>query len=395
VSGPLAGLRVVDLCSMVSGPVCASTLTDQGADVIKVETLTGDHMRHSNSSVHGLASSFISCNRGKRSIAMNLKCDEGREILWKLVLKADVFIQNFRPGAIERLGFGEPQVRERNARIVYVSISGVGESGPYAGKRVYDPVIQALSGMADIQADPTTGRPHMVRTILVDKATGIYAAQAVTAALFNREHSGQGQHVRISMLDTMVSLLWPEGMATHTTLSDGDAAPNVSVHDMIFETEDGFITVGAVSNAEWKGLCDALRKPEWIDDPRFGTPAARNANRQLRLDLVSDELRHGTRAEWLQALEQADVPCAPVLRRREVIDDPQVRENELVVEFDHPHVGRVRQARPAARFDRSPAVIAGPAPLLGEHTRSILSDLDYGADEIDDLVNAGAVGVAE
>ena len=252
---------------MVSGPLCASTLADQGADVIKVETRTGDHMRHSNSSAHGLASSFISCNRGKRSIAMNLKCDEGREILWKLVLKADVFIQNFRPGAIERLGFGEPQVRERNARIVYVSISGVGESGPYAGKRVYDPVIQALSGMAD--------------------------------------------------------------------------------------------------------------------------------NRQLRLDLVSDELRGGTRADWLQALEQADVPCAPVLRRREVIDDPQVRNNELVVEFDHPHVGRVRQVRPAARFDRSPTAIAGPAPVLGEHTRSILRDLDYGDEAIDDLMNAGVVGAAQ
>jgi crotonobetainyl-CoA:carnitine CoA-transferase CaiB-like acyl-CoA transferase len=395
VSGPLTGLRVVDLCSMVSGPVCASTLTDQGADVIKVETLTGDHMRRSSSSAHGLAPNFISCNRGKRSIAVDLKSDEGREILWKLVLKADVFIQNFRPGAIERLGFSEPQVRARNAAIVYLSISGVGETGPYAGKRVYDPVIQALSGMADIQADPVTGRPRMVRTILVDKATGIYAAQAVTAALFHRERSGEGQHVKISMLDTMVSMLWPEGMASHTTLSDGDEAPKVSVHDMIFETTDGFITVGAVSNAEWKGLCDALHKSEWIDDPRFVTAAARNANRQIRLDLVSDELRTGSRSRWLQALEDADVPCAPVLRRREVIDDPQIRANELVTEFDHPHLGRVRQARPAARFERSPAAIAGPAPLLGEHTQSILRELDYDAQAIENLLNAGMIGTSQ
>lgn len=392
MSGPLSGLRVLDLSSMVSGPVCASTLADQGADVIKVETLTGDHMRHAKSSEYGLAPSFISCNRGKRSIALNLKHEKGREILWKLVPTADVFMQNFRPGAIERLGFGEPEVRAHNANIVYLSISGVGESGPYVNKRVYDPVIQALTGLADIQADPSSGRPRMVRTLIADKATGIYAAQAVSAALFHRERSGEGQHVRVSMLDTMVSYLWPEGMAAHTTLSDGDVPPTTSAHDMIFETSDGFITVGAVSNAEWRGLCDALGKQQWIEDPRFATPAARSTNRQLRLDSVGEQLRSNTRGHWLQALEKADVPCAPVLRRREMIDDPQVIANELVEQFDHPHVGAVRQARPAARFAQSPAAIAGPAPLLGEHTRAIVGELDYDEHAIDQLRDAGVIG---
>ncbi|MFT5446590.1 MAG: crotonobetainyl-CoA:carnitine CoA-transferase CaiB-like acyl-CoA transferase [Gammaproteobacteria bacterium] len=391
-NGPLRGVRVIDLSSVVSGPACSATLADQGADVIKVETLSGDLMRHSNAVTHGLAPSFISCNRGKRSIALNLKHDDGAEILWKLIHNADVFMQNFRPGAIERLGFGEPQVRARNTRIVYLSISGVGEQGPYAKKRVYDPVIQALSGFADIQSDSQSGRPRMVRTIVADKTTGIYAAQALTAALFHRERSGEGQHVRVSMLDTMVSFLWPEGMTAHTILSDGDEPAKSSTHDMIFATTDGYITVGAVSNVEWKGLCQALCKPHWINDPRFATQAARTTNRQLRLELVGEELRDNTRDHWLQALETADVPCAPVLRRREVIDDPQVRANGLVTEFDHPQVGIVRQARPAARFDRSGAAIGGPAPRLGEHTREILDEVGYSAEAISQMLDEGVIG---
>jgi crotonobetainyl-CoA:carnitine CoA-transferase CaiB-like acyl-CoA transferase len=385
-------VRIVDLSSVVSGPACSATLADQGADVIKVENLSGDLMRRSSATTHGLAPGFISCNRGKRSIALNLKHEDGIAILWKLVDTADVFMQNFRPGAIERLGFDEPQVRARNERIIYLSISGVGEQGPYVGKRVYDPVIQALSGLADIQSDPQSGRPRMVRTLIADKATGIYAAQALTAALFHRERCGEGQHVRVSMLDTMVSFLWPEGMAKHTIISDGDEPAKSSAHDMIFETTDGYLTVGAVSDAEWKGLCEALSQPQWIDDPRFATQAARNSNRQLRLELVGERLRGNTRDYWLEALETADVPCAPVLRRREMIDNPQVRANKLVTEFEHPQVGAVRLARPAARFDRSGAAIAGPAPRLGEHTRTILDELGYSAELISRMLADGVIG---
>jgi len=377
VSGPLAGIRVLDLTSVVSGPSATVMLADQGADVIKIESGDGDHMRSSAKGKEGFGAGFISCNRGKRSVVLDLKRTEGARILWQLIEGADVFAQNMRPGVMERLGFAEPDVRVRNPGIIYLSISGVGESGPYSHKRVYDPVIQSLSGLADIQSHTETLRPRMTRTLIADKTTGVFGAQAVTAALFHRERTGEGQHVRVSMLDTMVSFLWPEGMSNYTIKGEGDVTPVTAPHDMIFEASDGYLTVGTVSDKEWRCLCEAFDKPQWLSDPRFATPALRNQHRQERLTLVAEVLRCKKRDEWIAILEEADVPCAPVLRRKEILSHPQVINNELVQEFDHPTVGEVRQARPAARFERSPAVIGGPAPALGQHTRDVLRELGY------------------
>ena len=390
-SGPLSGIRVIDLTSVVSGPACAAMLADQGADVIKVESLEGDMTRRSRAAVGDFPPMFISCNRGKRSIAMDLKRPEAAEVLWRLVDRADVLVQNFRPGTIERLGFGEPALRARNPGLVYMSISGVGETGPYADKRVYDPLIQSLSGLADIQADPESGRPKMVRTLIADKTTAIFAAQAVTAALFHRERTGEGQHVRLSMLDTMLSFVWPEGMAPFTVVSqDTQAAPN-SPHDMIFEAVDGYLTVGANSDKEWAGLCSALNRPEWASDPRFATQALRSQNRQARLALLEEDLKTDTVAHWLHVLDNADVPCAPVLPRRDIAGHPQVVAAAAVEMLDHPGVGSVRQARPAARFDQSPAAIRGTAPYLGEHTAEIMREAGYDDDAIDSMKKAGVV----
>jgi crotonobetainyl-CoA:carnitine CoA-transferase CaiB-like acyl-CoA transferase len=390
--GPLSGIRVLDLTSVVSGPAAMVTLADQGADVIKVEPLTGDIMRAvRGSGGSGLTPNFISCNRGKRSVAIDLKNPKVAPLLWQLIESADVFAQNFRPGAIERLGFGADQVMKRNPRLVYLSISGVGETGPYASKRVYDPVIQSISGLADIQADPTTGRPKMVRTLIADKTTAIYAAQAVTAALLSRASTGRGQHVRVSMLDVMMSYLWPEGMAPFSLVADGTQDVTSSAHDMIFPTSDGYITLGAISNNEWLGLCTALEKPEWIEDPRFSTPAARAANRQERLECVEQALGGRDTATIIAALEANDVPCAPVLKRRAVIDHPQVVNNEIVHTIDHQQLGEVRQARAAARFEDTPSHIPREAPLLGEHSRQVLLEMGISESECDALVSAGAL----
>jgi crotonobetainyl-CoA:carnitine CoA-transferase CaiB-like acyl-CoA transferase len=304
------------------------------------------------------------------------------DALRRLIVGADVLVQNFRPGLMQRLGLDEPAMRKLNPGLVYVSISGVGDTGPYVKKRVYDPVIQSLSGFADVQADQVSGRPQMIRTIVADKTTAVYAAQAVCAALVARGRTGEGQHIRLSMLDTMVAFLWPEAMTQYTIVGRENAASPTPRPDLIFKTVDGYITVGSLSDSEWRGLCGVINRPEWIEDPRFRTPSARSANAAERLTLVGEILAGGHSGEWLERLDAADVPCAPVLRRGEVMNNVQVINNELIELMEQPAIGTVRQPRPAARFDRTPARIAGPAPRIGEHTDAILAEAGYSEAEI-------------
>ena len=386
MSGPLSGIRVVDITNVVSGPAAATQLADQGADVIKIEPPAGDLIRKSAES--GLPPMFISSNRGKRSLAIDLKRPEAADVLWRLLERADVLIQNLRPGAMERLGFGEPTVRARNPRLIYLSISGFGETGPYADKRVYDPLIQAMSGFADIQGQG--GAPKMIRTVIADMTTAVYAAQAVTAALYHRERTGEGQHVRLAMLDAMVSMLWPEGMVPFTVIADGGTLPPPS-HDRIFQTSDGYITAGSVSDSEWRGLCAGLERPEWLTDPLFATQALRGRNKDKRYGQMAEVFVNRTSADWIEALDRNDVPCAPVLKRGEMFDHPQVRNNRLVHEVEQPGVGPIRQARPAARFAASPAIDPRPAPGLGQHSREVLGELGYSQAEIDAMVTAKVV----
>ena len=394
--GPLEGVRVLDLTSMISGPVATMMLADQGAEVIKVEPPEGELVRHMGRNTGGLTSVFLSANRSKRSIGLDLKNPAAVDVLKQLIPTADVFVQNFRPGAIDRMGLGESVVRDLNASVIYVSISGFGETGPYAHKRVYDPVIQALSGLADIQMDAASGRPQMIRTIIPDKTTSVTAAQAITAALFHRERTGEGQHVKLAMLDTMVAYLWPEGMARYTFADrplepmKGEASP-----DLIYLTQDGYITAGAISDKEWQGMCRALDRPQWIDDERFRTANARVVHGKLRREMTAEVLLTRTSAEWLERLDHEEVPSAPVLGRHEVIDHPQIQANEMIVEDIHPVAGPIRQARPAARFDRTPARIRGPAPELGADTMTLLGELGCSVAEIDELIASGAVVAKE
>jgi len=387
--GPLAGIRVLDLTSVVSGPLATMFLADQGAEVIKVEPLGGDITRQSRQSVSAsgeFSALFVSTNRGKRSLSIDLKRPEAATIMRKLIRRADVLVQNFRPGTMERLGLGEPALRAENPRLIYVSISGVGERGPYAKKRVYDPIIQGLSGFADLQADPETRRPRMIRTIVADKTTAIFAAQAVTAALFAREQTGEGQHIRLAMLDTMIAYLWPEAMTQYTVVGrEATTADPTARPELIFETADGYITVGTISDSEWCGFCAASERSGLAEDSRFSTPAGRAANATERILLMAEIMKERPTAEWLQRLDANDVPSAPVLRRGEVITNEQVVARELIEEFDHSDIGRIRQPKPAARFDRTPAEIRGPAPRIGEHSAVILAELGLEPAEIERL----------
>jgi crotonobetainyl-CoA:carnitine CoA-transferase CaiB-like acyl-CoA transferase len=397
--GPLTGIRVLDLTSVVSGPLATMFLADQGAEVIKIEPLGGDITRRSRQAISAsgeFSALFVSSNRGKRSLALDLKRPEAAKIMRKLIGRCDVLVQNFRPGTMERLGLGEPTLRELNPRLIYVSISGVGESGPYAKKRVYDPIIQSLSGFADLQAEPKTRRPQMIRTIVADKTTAIFAAQAVTAALFARERTGEGQHIRLAMLDTMIAYLWPEAMTQYTVVGrEATTADPTARPDLIFETADGYITVGTISDSEWQGFCAASGRPGLVEDPRFNTPGGRAVNATERILLMAEIIRERPTADWLQRLDANDVPSAPVLRRHEVIANEQVLARELITELDHPDIGLIRQPVPAARFDRTPARIQGPAPRIGEHSAAILAELGLEAAEIERLATEKIVRLAK
>lgn len=381
--GPLEGVRVLDFTTMVAGPVATMMLADQGAEVIKIEPPRGDLMRYLSRGRNGMSASFLCCNRNKRSLAVDLKTAEGLAIVKKLIATAQVLVHNFRPGAAERVGLGEDAVRAIRRDLVYVSISGFGERGPYAGQRAYDPVIQALSGLEEIQRDRDTGRPRMVRAIIADNTTALTAAQAITAALFARERSGQGQHVRIAMLDAMISYLWPEAMASLTFVgeeidpSEGDEGP-----DLVFAAQDRYLTAAALSDDEWAGMCRALNRQDLIDDPRFKTVRDRSIHAVERREIVSAELEKWTASEILQRLLSNDVPSAPVLSRFELLQDRQVQENHILEEFQSEIFGKVRMPRPAARFDRTPAGVRELAPLLGADNAAILGELGYSSDAI-------------
>jgi crotonobetainyl-CoA:carnitine CoA-transferase CaiB-like acyl-CoA transferase len=395
MAGALNGVRVLDLTGVVSGPYATMFLADQGADVLKIEPIGGDITRRSRAVIDKageFSALFISSNRGKRSLSIDVKSETGREVMAKLVAQSDVLVQNFRPGTTERLGLGADELRQRHPRLIYVSISGVGDTGPYVKKRVYDPIIQALSGFADIQSQPVTGRPQMIRTIVCDKTTAVFTAQAVSSALYAREKTGRGDHVQVAMLDTMISYLWPEGMMQYTVV--GAEATTMDPNDrpdLVFKTFDGYITCGTISDSEWQGFCKASGDPELTKDERFATPGARFVNATARINKMQEYIAQHTTAEWLERLDAADVPCAPILRRSDIVDNEQVVARGIIAEFEQPGVGRVRQPKPAAQFAANRSVIGGPAPRIGEHTREVLRELAYTEAEIDKMITEKSV----
>jgi crotonobetainyl-CoA:carnitine CoA-transferase CaiB-like acyl-CoA transferase len=398
--GPLHGIRVLDLTSMVSGPTTTLMLADQGADVIKVENPRGgDHTRAVSTKRNGLSASFVNNNRNKRSLTLDLKDARGVEIFRRLARDADVVVQNFRPGVADRIGVGYDALKTESPALIYVSIAGFGATGPYAQKPVYDPLVQALSGLTTVQGGSDDARPRLVRTILPDKLTGYAACQAVTAALFHRERtggrsSGEGQHIQLSMFDTVVSFLWGSDMGAHTFVGDELSRETAqSFIDLIYETKLGYISVAVQSDKEWSGLCRACNKSQWLNDPRFSTAALRGKNIDERLQLTQEVLLADTAENWLVRLEAEDVPCAPVLTRSEVINHPQTLANETILEIDHPVAGRLRQAQPAPRFSRTPTSFRLPAPMLGADSHQILGHIGFSDDEIEQLATDGVTSL--
>ncbi len=393
--GPLDGVRIVDLTQMIAGPLATMILADQGAEVIKIENPRGgDHTRLVSSGRNGLSASFLNNNRNKRSVALDLKSPKGLEALKRLVAEADVFVQNFRPGVMQRMGLDEPSLRAVNPTLIYVSISGFGHEGPYSGKPVYDPLVQALSGLTTVQAGSDEERPRLVRTILPDKLTGITGSQAITAALFARERRGIGQHVRLSMLDAVIAFLWASDMSSQTFVgAERPQQEAQSFIDLVYETQDGYISVAVQSDKEWRNLTQAFDKPEWLEDPRFLTAADRQRNINERLELTQNVLATNTSGFWLERLEAQDVPCAPVLRRRDLEGHPHIKATGIIQVYQHAEAGALRQARPAATFSETPPEYRFGGSSLGADSQAILSELGYTAEEIGQLRNEGVVGI--
>jgi crotonobetainyl-CoA:carnitine CoA-transferase CaiB-like acyl-CoA transferase len=394
MSGPLSGVRVIDLSTMMAGPWTADILGDQGADVIKIEVPEkGDHVRSLANRSGGMSAMFVNVNRSKRSLTLNLKNREAVAVLKRLAASADVVVQNFRPGVVERLGIDYDALGAENDRLIYLSLSGFGETGPDANQRVYDPLIQGITGLTTIQAGSDSERPRLVRTILPDKLTAILGSQAVSAALYSREQSGRGQHIRMSMLEGVLSFLWASDMGAFTFADKPvPIEKGGSFIDLIYETEDGYMTIATNSNGEWQALCRALDHPEWIEDTRFDTPVGRSENINERLALVQSVLSGKTTDAWMDLMREFDVPAAPTLTRAKVIEHPQVLATGIIVESEHPVAGRLRQARVPARFSDTVPDAPRGAPRLGEHNAEVLREAGYADSEISGFIERGVMG---
>ncbi len=392
--GPMDGVKIVDLSIALAGPWAVTMLADQGASVIKVEPPgLGDIGRWVGVRVGGISAMAAMVNRGKRSIAVNLRSDEGKEIVKRLVADADVFVQNFRPGVIEKLGLSYDVLGGANPELVYCSISGFGPEGPYARKSAYDPVVQAYGGLAFAQAGGVDREPQLIRHTAADKVTALNAAQAISAALFARERGAGGQHLHISMLEAVVNFVWADAAGNEVLLeSDGSTPSSFSRDQKLWPTKDGHVIAAPVSDADVAGICRAVGV-DGYDAPEVATIVARRTNPAAFTELlrrVVAAVGNMTTAEAIAAMEAENAPCGAVLSPAQLHDDRHVRALGLLEDLEHPLAGRMRQPRPAARFAKTPARSGAPAPGLGQDTDAILAELGL-ASRIAELRETGIV----
>lgn len=375
---PLSGVRILELGQIIAGTYGSQVLTDLGAEVIKIETPEGDLGRiPSVAPYKGVSALFLTFNRNKKSIVINLKTDEGRALFHELVQVSDVVIDNFRAGVLERLKIDYATLSAINPRIIQCSVTGFGSEGAYKDFPALDLVIQAISGYLSITGEP--GRPPArVGIPLADMSGGIFSCKAILAALYQREKTGKGARVETSMFDGMLNLL--SYMATHYLTAGDVPTPQGTSHEFTvpwqaFAALDGYLVIATRQEVFWKKLCGVLEHPELADDPRFATNPRRLEHRATLVPLLEGILRQRTVRAWLEKLYAADVPAAPVNDLAQAFAEPPVREREMIVEYDHPQVGNVRLPGNPIKFDGMGKTISNPAPLLGEHTDAVLRDV--------------------
>jgi len=388
--GPLAGIRVIDLTTVVLGPFATQVLGDMGADVIKVESPDGDNCRWIGPSRNrGMGSYFAMLNRNKRSVVLDLKRPAAKDALLRLVDGADVFVHNMRLGAAERLGLGYSALAERNPRLVYACASGFRKGSSKQEHPAFDDLIQGMSGLAALNAG-TDGAPRYVPTVVVDKLTGQTLASMIGMALFHRERTGQGQEVHVPMLETMLSFLLVEhlwgGVLNQPELGLGYPRM-LTPHRRPYATKDGYISVIAVSDAHWGRLFAAMDRAALIEDPRFATIAARSDNVDALYGTLAEGMRERTTAEWLDILGSLDIPCGPVNTLEDLLQDDYLRDTAFFQPMRHPLDGDVTITAIPAQFSASPPAVRRPWPALGQHTEEVLREIGCDEGEIKAMIN--------
>jgi crotonobetainyl-CoA:carnitine CoA-transferase CaiB-like acyl-CoA transferase len=394
MSGPLTGVRIIDLTTVVMGPFATQILADLGADVVKVEPPEGDVLRHIAPMRHpGMGHIFLHHNRSKRSIVLDLKRPAGREALLRLTRAADVLIYNVRPQAMRRLRLAYEDVAAVNPRIIYIGAYGYSESGRYAGQPAYDDLIQGMAALPSIFADAGADRPRYVPTAIADRITGLAAVNAVTAALYCRERTGNGQAVEVPMFETLVHMVLGDHMSGRTF--EPPMAPfryerMLAPHRVPYATQDGYVCVLIYNDKHWRSFFKLIGREEMFQsDPRFASQEARSRNIGEVYAFVAEQMAGRTSAEWLRLLKNADIPVAPLNSIEDVLDDPHLGESGFFVMTEHPTEGRLRLMATPSAWSRTPPGALRPAPRLGEHSVEILREAGYADTDIEAMIASG------
>jgi crotonobetainyl-CoA:carnitine CoA-transferase CaiB-like acyl-CoA transferase len=394
MTGALAGVRVLDLTTVVMGPYATQILGDMGADVIKVEPPAGDVLRHVAAARHrGMGANFLNYNRNKRSLVLDLKQEAARTALKRLVAKADVLVHTMRPAAMARLGLGPAELVALNPRLVYAAAFGFGEGGRYAGRPAYDDLMQGASGLAALMAQAGDGTPRYVPSTLGDRTVGLHLANAILAALYARERTGQGQAIEVPMFETFAEFVLADhlgGLTFDPPVGGSGYGRLLSPDRRPYATKDGYVCALVYNDKQWRSFFGAIGRPELIDDPRFADQTRRDAHIDEVYAFLAETLRTRGTAEWLALLDKADIPAVPLHTIETLLADPHLADVGVLGWAEHPSEGRVRVMQPPGSWSRTPPEIRRLAPRLGEHSEEILREAGLSPDEIAAALGRGA-----